>query len=223
VSCEGRRERRRRARAAGLGVAAAWLLLACGPPEPQALAPCALPWREQARARDLVLVVNDTMRRDRASVYGGPAPTPELEAFAEGALRFTGALAQAPWTKPSMATLFTRLYPSQHGVLSHPALPGRARQAPAVRRTDVLPPEARTLAELFREAGHQTAAFVSNPWMTRGFGFEQGFEVYDDARAANDAPGLAGKSGTLQATANPNPATTPCSRSARSGSSALVK
>lgn len=46
-----------------------------------------------------------------------------------------------------------------------------------------------TLAEVLRSAGLRTAAFVSNPWMAKVFGFGQGFEVYDDSFARWDAPG----------------------------------
>jgi arylsulfatase A-like enzyme len=46
-----------------------------------------------------------------------------------------------------------------------------------------------TLAEVLRRSGFRTAAFVSNPWMQRRFGFDQGFEVYEDSFADWDAPG----------------------------------
>ena len=55
--------------------------------------------------------------------------------------------------------------------------------------TDLLDPGLTTLAEAYRAAGFRTAAFVSNPWLANGFGFEQGFEVYDDSFARWDAPG----------------------------------
>jgi arylsulfatase A-like enzyme len=68
----------------------------------------------------VILIVNDTMRRDRVGIYGGRARTPNFDRFARASLTFENAYTQAPWTKPSVATLFTSLYPSQHDVLSHP-------------------------------------------------------------------------------------------------------
>jgi arylsulfatase len=119
----------------------------------------------------LVLVVNDTMRRDRMGVYGGRARTPAFDAFARANLRFDQAYTQAPWTRPAMASLFTGLLPSQHGVGMER---GAERKAPRG-----LAPELTTLAELLRDAGYRTAAFVSNPWMETRFGFDQGFDLYD--------------------------------------------
>lgn len=139
----------------------------------------------------VVLVLNDTMRRDRMGIHGGPARTPHFDRFARENLWFVRAVSQAPWTKPSVATLFTSLHPSQHGVITHPSHQKRAGEELGRRLTasDRLPEAALTLAEAFRAAGFRTAAFVANPWMDRRFGFEQGFEHYDDSFARWDVPG----------------------------------
>ena len=123
----------------------------------------------------IVLVVNDTMRRDRLGAYGGPAQTPAFDAFARENLRFNAAYTQAPWTRPAMASLFTGLLPSQHGVGMEQ---GAERETPRA-----LAPEITTLAEVLRAAGYRTAAFVSNPWMETRFGFDQGFDLYDTSFA----------------------------------------
>ncbi|MCZ6463451.1 MAG: sulfatase [Proteobacteria bacterium] len=139
----------------------------------------------------LVLVLNDTMRRDRTGIYGGVASTPAFDAFAAENLWFANAFTQSPWTKPAVATLFTGLFPSQHGVASDPHVrsPGAERGEAAILEADVLAPSFVTLAERLRAAGYRTAAFVSNPWMERRFGFAQGFDVYDDSFARWDTPG----------------------------------
>jgi arylsulfatase len=123
----------------------------------------------------IVLVVNDTMRRDRLGTYGGPARTPAFDAFARENLRFNAAYTQAPWTRPAMASLFTGLLPSQHGVGMEQ---GAERATP-----HAVAPEITTLAEVLRAAGYRTAAFVSNPWMETRFGFDQGFDLYDTSFA----------------------------------------
>jgi arylsulfatase len=140
-----------------------------------------------ARRRDVVFILSDTLRRDRLGAYGGPARTPRFDRFAAEGLAFTAAFAPAPWTKPSIASLFTGLRPAAHGVVSHPELRGRG----AVLESDVLAPDHLTLAEALAMAGYRTAAFVSNPWLGRELGFGQGFEVYDDSLAGEATPGEA--------------------------------
>ncbi len=142
-------------------------------------------------AANLVLIVNDAMRRDRLGAYGGPQDTPAFDGFAAGELRFDAAYTQSPWTKPSMATLFTGLYPSQHGALTHPQLTSRSDEPleQPVLRNDLLGGDLVTLAEILRAAGWRTGAFVGNPWLEKRFGFDQGFELYDDSFATWDVPG----------------------------------
>ena len=159
------------------GIAAIALATACSrDPHVEGSGPC----RElRGAAREprvpIVLVVNDTMRRDRLGIYGGPAQTPTFDAFARDNLRFNAAYTQAPWTRPAMASLFTGLLPSQHGVGMEQ---GEERKTPRALAADIT-----TLAETLRAAGYRTAAFVSNPWMETKFGFDQGFDVYDTSLA----------------------------------------
>jgi len=174
-------------------------LAACGagsrddtPPPPGDAGPIAaceaLERDGEPRRRPLVLILADTLRRDRLGAYGGPARTPHFDAFAGRNHLFTRVTSQAPWTKPAMATLFTGLRPSRHGVLSHPEL-RRAGGGELVLESDVLREEESTLAELMAQAGYRTAAFVSNPWMQAELGFAQGFETFDDSFASNATPG----------------------------------
>lgn len=177
------------------------LLLAVGcqreadaPAEPLAPLPAArcaaLERSEPARKRNLVLILSDTLRRDRVGLYDGPAATPRMDAFARGGVVFTAAESQAPWTKPSIATLFTGLSPSAHGVISHPTLRGgRIGPARGVVESDVLSEDFATLAEGLAAVGYRTAAFVGNPWLQRRLGFSQGFGLWDDSFAANETPG----------------------------------
>lgn len=178
-------------RLARAGIATALLGACSGAPEVGPEPACdALVRGAVPEAVGLVLVLNDTMRRDRAGVYGGPARTPALDAFAAEHLIFERAFSQAPWTVPAIATLFTALYPSQHGVVSHPEghFVAGAELAEPLRRSDVLAAGHTTLAEVLRRAGYRTAAFVSNPWMDRRFGFDQGFEHYDDSLSSWGMP-----------------------------------
>jgi arylsulfatase A-like enzyme len=121
-------------------------------------------------ARNVVLVVVDTLRRDALGVHGSARDTsPALDAFAAGAVRFERAYSTAPWTRPAVASILTGLYPSAHGAVS-----------PQI----ALPPEAETLAEVFRDHGFATAGVVSHVAISGWYGFAQGFDVYreDEAR-----------------------------------------
>jgi len=82
-----------------------------------------------------------------------------------------------------MATLFTSLYPTQHGVgdAQMVGLGSTLQQMVEGSKLDVLPPEFETLPEVLQRAGLRTAGFVSNPWLAADFGFGQGFDDYDDS------------------------------------------
>lgn len=158
-----------------LAGAALLAAVACGPDAAVRGEPAchALRWDGASRRIPVVLIVNDTMRRDRTGAYGGPADTPAFDRFAREHLLFAQAYTQAPWTRPSIATLFTSLYPSQHGMTAHPSEGKQLLTA--------LSEDHHTLAEAFRDAGYRTAAFVANPWMNPRLGFAQGFDHYEDA------------------------------------------
>ena len=122
---------------------------------------------------NIVLVVADTLRRDHLSLYGYRRETsPHLDAFAADATVFENAIAQSPSTKPSIASLFTSTYPSQHRI---------------VHNADSLPASHVTLAEVLRRHGYATGAFLENPVLDERFGFRQGFDtwVLDDRRSSD--------------------------------------
>ena len=65
---------------------------------------------------NVLFVVLDTVRKDHLTPYGYDRPTtPNLAEFADEATVFESAVAPAPWTLPVHASMFTGLYPSQHG------------------------------------------------------------------------------------------------------------
>jgi len=122
----------------------------------------------------LVLMV-DALRADHLGCYGYERDTsPHIDALATESILFRAAHAQSPWTKPSIPTLFTSLYPIQHGVYEGER-PGRAGHL----ESDVLSDAQHTLAEAFESAGFRTAAFVHNAQLPASHGFAQGFEVYE--------------------------------------------
>ncbi len=131
---------------------------------------------------NIVLVTIDALRADHVSAYGySRMTTPAIDAFARTAVRFDQAIAQAPYTKASIASLMTGVYPSTHKTVTATvpfgdAMTGRPRTRPLT--TDVLPASATTLAEALQGAGYRTFGFTTNPFLLEAFGFAQGFEQF---------------------------------------------
>lgn len=114
----------------------------------------------------IVLITLDTVRRDALGPYGGDrARTPGLTAFAAQASVYERAYTTSPWTLPAHASLFTGLYPSRHGAGVS------ARHLGAHHRT---------LAELVRDAGYDTAGFAGGLLCGFPSGLAQGFLTYRD-------------------------------------------
>jgi len=167
--------RRRRAILA-CSITVAWLLPAagCGP--------------RPSRQPNLILLLIDTLRADHLGAYGFPADvSPNLDRLAAESLVFESCFAQAPWTPPSIATLFTSLHLEVHG-LNRFADHRFADPGGGAPRVAVLPESASTLAESLRAAGYTTAGFVGNPWLDRTLGLAQGFDVYEDRDLSNRVP-----------------------------------
>ncbi|AZH24097.1 sulfatase [Haloplanus aerogenes] len=114
---------------------------------------------------NVLFVVMDTVRADHLTPYGYDRPTtPGLADFAAEATVFEEAVAPAPWTLPVHASLFTGLYPSQHGAdQENPYLEG-----------------ATTLAETLSAAGYDTACYSSNAWITPYTHLTDGFDDQDN-------------------------------------------
>ncbi len=136
--------------------------------------------------QNLLVITVDTLRADRLGAYGySKANTPNIDRMSSQGVVFEQAIAQVPVTLPSHASLFTGLVPPTHGV----------RDNTYFRLDD----QARTLAEILKERGYQTAAFVSAFVLDGSFGLDQGFDVYDDevAQGAETAGIVAERRGEL--------------------------
>src|SRR5438132_10407745 len=131
-----------------------------------------LPERRAAPgAPNLVLVTIDTLRHDHLDLYGYERPTaPHLAALARGGTVFEAAVAQAPETLRSLASLMTGLYPH---VLDMDFENRREKGS-------FLGSAFHTLAERLAAGGYDTAAFVSNIYLKQENGFAQGFRHFDD-------------------------------------------
>lgn len=114
---------------------------------------------------DILLLVLDTQRRDRLSLYGYERETsPNLDQFAADATIFDQAHSTAQWTVPSHASMFTGLYPTAHTT---------------VQSSSFLPGSLTPLAERLRNGGYFTAAFCNNPLVgVVNNGLRRGFQSW---------------------------------------------
>jgi arylsulfatase A-like enzyme len=133
--------------------------------------------------------VLDTVRADHLSLYGYHRQnTKHLEEFARSALVFENCITNAPYTYPSHASLFTGLYPTEHG--GH----GDSHKTVAIGSYDFgsvplpLSKDCVTLAEIFKKNGYKTSAVSSNYGgaMSRDLTHDYGFDSFDRAPNIGD-------------------------------------
>jgi arylsulfatase A-like enzyme len=122
---------------------------------------------------NLLVVTLDTTRADRIGCYGNDEiRTPAVDRLAREGVLFSQAVAPAPTTLPSHASVMTGLYPYHHGA-----------RANGLYRLDE---EHVTLAETLSGAGYTTGAIVSAFVLDSQFGIDQGFRDFDDDVGGDD-------------------------------------
>lgn len=176
------------------------LLLACsGAEAPSETVQPAAGLAEAPPAPDVVLVVIDTLRVDRLGLRGAsPSPSPWIDGLEGTAAVFDRAWSSSSWTAPSTATVFTGLYPTQHGVIrglvATQELEEAAQEGGAgITQVNRMPAGLRTLPELMQAAGYRTMGLASNINIGEDIGFTRGFDRFEYApgATARDLAGLA--------------------------------
>lgn len=131
---------------------------------PRILVP-AVPKRQLEPAKNVVVVVIDTLRADKLRPFNPQTrvKTPAIDQFASDGAVFE--LAQAPenWTKPSVASILTGLHPQTHQQKTGDA---------------ALPSSAELLSEHLQGEGFATGGFIANGYVSDRFGFDQGWDDY---------------------------------------------
>lgn len=148
-----------------IACAALGLLSACGGERGRAA-------RKEARA--IVLITVDGMIAEELSVYGGPQPTPNLQALASAGTAYPDVWTVTPMTRPAVATYLTGLTPDRHGV-----------------RDDLLTSldtDVPTLAGVLTARGYRTAAFPDSSFLSRESGLLRDFSITDDPRPPISGP-----------------------------------
>ena len=111
-----------------------------------------------------LLITIDTWRGDCLGASGHPSlRTPHLDRFFRGGAQFAGAFSAIPTTLASHTSMLTGLWPPQHGI---------------PRNGWVLPEDITSVAEILRDGGFRTGAFVSSAALDHEFQLGQGFDEY---------------------------------------------
>lgn len=113
---------------------------------------------------NVFLAVLDAVRPDHLSCYGySTKTTPNIDRIAQEGVLFENAFSAAPWTPPSHASIFTGMYPSQHGVLG---------------KNLYLDKEIPTMAQTFSSMGYETLGICRTPWVSSQTGLNRGFKKF---------------------------------------------
>lgn len=123
---------------------------------------------------NVLLIILDTLRKDVLEVYGGSAKTPNLKALLTDAILYKNAVAPAPWTTPSHVSLFTGLYPSEHGV--HEKVEKQMHSIKISMENNNL--EIERLSDILLNKGYTTSAISNNPNISQVSGMDRGFQSF---------------------------------------------
>jgi hypothetical protein len=126
------------------------------------------PAERPGQPRSIVLFLADTFRADNMALWGGPPGlTPHLDELAARSVVFRRSWSNATMTLPAQTTMLTGLLPEQHGV---------------VNKEFAIPEQAVTLAEVLQAHGYRTGAVTDSAFVSRNYGFQQGFEWFHEHR-----------------------------------------
>lgn len=120
---------------------------------------------DATHAKNVIILLIDTLPANKLQVYNDKSrvKTPVLDAIAREGAVFEHAQSPENWTKPSVASILTGLYPMTH----------RTKQDDSK-----LPQSALMLSEAFKQASFDTATFLANGYVSDKFGFDQGWDHY---------------------------------------------
>jgi arylsulfatase A-like enzyme len=137
------------------------------------------------RPRSVLFYLMDTSRRDRMGFDGYERETtPFLAWLAERSVVFETCYAQAPWTKPSMASMLSSQYPSTTGVY---------------KMEQRLDDDVLTWPEVLQASGTYTAGFSANIVMGKTLSnFAQGFDHFIESTLINRADPIRFASGSAR-------------------------
>lgn len=118
-----------------------------------------------ARPKNVIVILIDTAR---ARSFGPIWPdnqveTPAYDAFADKATVFVNAYNNENWTKPSVATTLSGVYPVTHDTK---------------KDSSSLPEAVELISQRLQREGFATAGFVANGYVSDKFGFQKGWDSF---------------------------------------------
>ena len=119
----------------------------------------------------------DTLRRDAIQPYSNTVSTPNIFSFSKDSNVFENAIAPAPWTVPSHASLFTGMYPSEHGVHKEPE--GTLADEINTIRNVMTRLRKENLFFNLSSQGYTCYGISSNPYLSPYSGFDEGFNIFN--------------------------------------------
>ena len=131
---------------------------------------------DYGRAKGVVLVSIDTLRRDHVGAYGYSRPTtPRLDALAKEGILAEDAVSVSSWTLPAHLSMLTSVDPGVHG--------GTETKLGFNKRVP-------TLASLLKQNGYATQAVTSHLYVSAAYGLDEGFDrldLHQDRKATETA------------------------------------
>ncbi len=122
----------------------------------------------------------DTLRADYLGTYGFQGNiSPNIDAFAKKSLVFDRAITQAPWTKPSISSLFSGVNVVTHDLVQFVAerdSDGKLSEVYSLGNAGV------TLAEAFKSNNYLAVGSTDNVFVSNAFGLTRGFDSFQEAR-----------------------------------------
>jgi len=118
---------------------------------------------------NVIFIIIDTLRADHLSCNGYHRnTTPNIDKLSLDSIFYKNAISAAPWTTPSIASIFTAKFPVVLGFEDEPI---------------ILDDQFLTLAEIFKENNYKTRAIISHHYISSILGFHQGFDSYNEQNA----------------------------------------
>ena len=136
---------------------------------------------KQRKVKDynVVLIVIDALRADHLPFYGYEKNTaPFLWELSKQAVVFEHAFSASSWTSPGTASIFTSMYPFQHGVLMGLLAHRQALKENPDLKIDRIPQQITTIPEVMKQYGYQTFGVADNLNIGEKQGFTQGFDQF---------------------------------------------
>ncbi len=121
-----------------------------------------------AKKTNVIIYLIDALRPDYLEPYGYAKPvSPRIQEFSKDSVLFENAYAVVSWTRASVGTILSGLYPSSHLVED---------------RRDSLPQYIPILPEQLKLHGYQTYSIVTNGNLSSAMNFARGYDSYTHLR-----------------------------------------